>query len=82
MTLCCVLWSRLSNEGGCWTRAASVSELASAMKLNHSFVSRVLRLTLLAPDIIEGILDRRQAEAAQRQELLRNLPECWAEQLS
>ena len=60
---------------------ASVSELAGALKLNHSFVSRVLRLRLLAPDIVEAILDGRQGEAAQRQAMLRSVPECWAEQL-
>ena len=33
---------------------------ASAEKINESYVSRVLRLTLLAPDIVEAILDGRQ----------------------
>jgi hypothetical protein len=71
-------WKRMLDEG----EYASVSELARAMKLNHSFVSRVLKLTLLAPDIVEAILDGRQAEAAQRQDLLHTLPGCWAEQAS
>ncbi len=53
---------------------ASVSELAATRKLNHSFVSRVLRLTLLAPDIVEAVLDGRQVEATQRKDLLHNLP--------
>jgi hypothetical protein len=70
-------WKRMLDEG----EYAGLSDLAAAMRLNHSFVSRVLRLTLLAPDIIEGILDGRQAEGAQRQDLLHNIPGCWAEQL-
>ena len=39
---------------------ATVEELAAAEKINTSYVSRVLRLTLLAPDIVEAILDGRQ----------------------
>jgi hypothetical protein len=35
---------------------ATVEESAAAEKINESYVSRVLRLTLLAPDIVEPIL--------------------------
>lgn len=38
---------------------ASVSDLAKAEKINESYVCRILRLTLLAPDIVETLLDRR-----------------------
>jgi hypothetical protein len=41
---------------------ATINELATAEKINSSYVSRVLRLTLLAPDIVEAILDGRQPE--------------------
>ena len=42
---------------------ATVEEIAAAEKINASYVGRVLRLTLLAPDIVEAILDgRRPAE--------------------
>ena len=61
---------------------ASVSKLAAAKKLNHSFISSVLRLTLLAPVIVEAILDGKQADAAQRQGLLPRVPARWTEQLS
>ena len=40
-----------------WT---TVEEIAAAEKINASYVGRVLRLTLLAPDIVEAILDGRQ----------------------
>ena len=36
--------------------------MAAAEKINASYVSRILRLTLLPPDIVEAILDGRQWE--------------------
>jgi hypothetical protein len=36
--------------------------LAAAENINASYLSRVLRLTLLAPDIVEAILDGRQKD--------------------
>jgi hypothetical protein len=50
-------WRRMLETGA----AATVREIAAAEKINESYVSRVLRLTLLAPDIVEAILDGRQA---------------------
>jgi hypothetical protein len=69
-------WKRQLDDG----EFVTIGELAGAMKLNHTFVSRVLRLTLLAPDLVEVILDGRQAENIDRQKLLHSLPECWVEQ--
>jgi hypothetical protein len=40
---------------------ASVRELAEAERVSLSYLSRILRLTLLAPDIAERILDGRPA---------------------
>jgi hypothetical protein len=37
-----------------------VTEFAEAAKISKSYVSRILRLALLAPDIVEAILDGRQ----------------------
>ena len=51
-------WRRMLEEG----RYGSLNELAAAEKINSAYVSRVLRLTLLAPDIVEAILDGRQPE--------------------
>ena len=39
---------------------ASVSDIARAEKLDRTCVGDVLRLTLLAPDIMEAILNGRQ----------------------
>jgi hypothetical protein len=38
----------------------TIEEIAAAEKINSSYVSRLLRMTLLAPDIVEAILDGRQ----------------------
>jgi hypothetical protein len=43
-------------EGG---EYGSIEELARAEKINPSYLARVLRLTLLAPEIVESILDGR-----------------------
>ena len=51
-------WRRMLEAG----RYGTIDELSTAEKINSSYVSRVLRFTLLAPDIVEAILDRRQPE--------------------
>ena len=43
-------------EGG---EYGSIEELARAEEINPSYLARVLRLTLLAPEIVESILDGR-----------------------
>jgi hypothetical protein len=46
-------WQRMLDEG----RFASVRELAEAERVSLSYISRIVRLTLLAPDIVERILE-------------------------
>jgi DNA-binding IscR family transcriptional regulator len=38
---------------------SSVTEISETEGINKSYVSRILRLTLLAPDIVEAILAGR-----------------------
>jgi hypothetical protein len=38
----------------------TIREIASAEKINESYVGRVLRLTLLAPEIVEAIVGGRR----------------------
>ena len=59
---------------------ATISELAAAEKLDRSFVSHMLRLTLLAPELVEAILDGRQPSTMQLQPLVRGFPVEWERQ--
>ena len=49
-------WRKLLDTGV----YGSIEEMAAAEKINTTYVSRLLRMTLLAPDIVEAILDGRQ----------------------
>lgn len=69
-------WKRLLENG----EFASVAELAAAEKINESYVCRILRLTLLAADIVEAILDGRQPPELQIEILLKPFPVEWSDQ--
>jgi hypothetical protein len=69
-------WRRMLESG----RFGTINELASAEKINSSYVSRLLRLTPLAPDIVEAILDGRQPEGMTLPALLGAFPLEWARQ--
>jgi hypothetical protein len=59
---------------------ATLEDLARARGVAPSYVSRVLRLTLLAPEIVEAILDGRQPAELRLDDLLEGFPLEWAEQ--
>ncbi|MBF0154240.1 MAG: hypothetical protein HQL64_10920 [Magnetococcales bacterium] len=69
-------WLKLLESG----KVASISALAEQEKLDLSYASRVLSLTLLAPDIIEAILDDRQPDVMTWRELRKPFPMIWEEQ--
>jgi hypothetical protein len=69
-------WKRLLEAG----TYRSAQEIADAERIGRSFVNRLLRLTLLAPDIQEAILEGRQAKGMQLEELTRRMPGMWEEQ--
>ena len=66
-------WRKLLETGA----FATVEELAAAEKINPSYVSRVLRLTLLGPDIVEAILDGRQPAAQRTPAQAATVPETY-----
>jgi hypothetical protein len=69
-------WQKLLDEGV----YASVSEIGDAENISKSYVSRILRLALLAPDIVEGILAGTADQALVLERLERPLPASWEEQ--
>ena len=66
-------WRKMLDEGV----HATLEDLARAKRLAPSYVSRILRLTLLAPEIVEAILDGRQPAEVQLDDLLRGFPLEW-----
>ena len=68
-------WRRMLEDG----RFTSVTELAEAEKINQSYLCRVLRLTLLAPDIVEAVLDGRRPEMT-LPKLMKPFPGEWRRQ--
>ncbi|MCX6343458.1 MAG: hypothetical protein NT018_00115 [Armatimonadetes bacterium] len=70
------LWKELIDSG----KFASISELAQAIGLEVSYAARLYRLTLLAPDIIEAILDGREPDGMSMRILSQPIPLDWKEQ--
>jgi hypothetical protein len=69
-------WKRMLDDGN----FASIAELAAAEKINPTYLSRILRLTLLAPDIVEAILDGRQPPSLTLKVAMEPFPIRWDEQ--
>jgi hypothetical protein len=59
---------------------ATVRDLAKAEAINESYLGRVLRLTLLAPKIIEAILEGKQPASLELDDLLKQFPVEWDKQ--
>lgn len=66
-------WKRMLESG----EFATIAELAEREGIAPSYMTRVLRLTLLAPDIIEGILDGKQGPEATLAQVLEPFPLTW-----
>jgi hypothetical protein len=58
----------------------SSAELDKVEKVNDSYLSRLLRLTLLSPAITEAILSGRQTPGLNLTDLLKSVPLDWAKQ--
>jgi hypothetical protein len=69
-------WQRMLDEGA----YATVSEIGDAENISKSYVSRVLRLALLAPDIVEAIVAGHTNQALMLEQLEQPLPASWEEQ--
>ena len=69
-------WKRMLESG----EYATIAELAEREGIAPSYMTRVLRLTLLAPDIVEAILDGKQGPEVTLASLLKPFPVEWAGQ--
>jgi hypothetical protein len=69
-------WKRMLEEG----RYGTVTELAAGEKLDRGYLGKILMLTLLAPDIVEAILDGRQPAELGVHVLRQGFPVEWEEQ--
>ncbi|MBB4053529.1 hypothetical protein GGR20_003191 [Devosia subaequoris] len=71
-------WKRMLESGD----FASISELAEKEGIAFTYMARVLRLSLLAPNIVEAILDGRQKPEVTLARLLAPFPVEWSWQTS
>jgi len=71
-------WKRMLDTG----EFATIAELAEREGIASSYMTRVLRLTLLAPETVEAILDGRQGPEVTLARVLEPFPVEWAQQMS
>lgn len=69
-------WRRLLEDG----RHSSIRELAAAEGVDCAYVGRVLNMTLLAPDLVNAILDDGADQRQCRALLLDGIPRDWVAQ--
>jgi hypothetical protein len=69
-------WRKLLETGVYGT----IEELAAAEKINPSYVSRILRMTLLAPDIVDAVLNGKYSPALTLSALMKPFPIEWKDQ--
>jgi len=60
---------------------ATIEEIAAAENINPSYVSRILRMTLLAPEIVEMIVEGRQPAELTLAKLTKLFPLEWKKQI-
>jgi hypothetical protein len=66
-------WQEMIESG----QAESNSDLARKLKLDQSYIARTIRLTSLAPDLVEAILDGQEPDGLSLRSLRRDLPLSW-----
>lgn len=71
-------WKHMLDSG----EFATIGELAEHEGIAPSYMTRVLRLSLLAPDIVEAILDGRQGLDVTLSQGLEPFPLAWKHQVS
>ena len=69
-------WKRILESGDFTT----IAELAEREGIAPSYMTRVMRLTLLAPDIVDAILDGKQRPEVTLAPMLEPFPLTWQQQ--
>ena len=69
-------WKRMLESG----EFATIAELAAREGITVSYLTRLLRMTLLAPDLVVAILDGRQGLEVTLARLMEPFPAEWADQ--
>ena len=62
-------------------RYAPVTDIARVEKIDRTYVGDILRLTMLAPDIVEAILDGRHSDEVTLPMLMKGFPAEWVAQI-
>jgi len=70
-------WKRMLESG----HFTTIGDLASKEGIAQSYMTRVLRITLLAPDIVEAILDGTQRPEMTLARLLEPFASIWTQQM-
>lgn len=75
-------WHAPSVGSGCWSKReyATAAELAEREGIAPSYMARVLFPTLLAPEIVEAVLERRHGPEVTLAPLLEPFPSEWRAQ--
>ena len=69
-------WAEILETG----QVKSISELARDLEVDGSYVTRILKLTTLAPDIVKAIINGEEPDGLSLARLTRSFPEEWSEQ--
>ena len=69
-------WANILESG----QIKSISELARTLDVDGSYVARILKLTTLAPDIVEALINGEEPNGLSLAKLTQTFPEDWAEQ--
>jgi len=69
-------WKRMLESG----EFATIAELAEREGIAPSYMTRVLRLTLLSPDIVDAILDGKQGSDMTLAQVVEPFADEWAAQ--
>lgn len=69
-------WKRMLESG----EFASISELAEREGIAFTYMARLMRLSLLAPEIVDAIMEGRQPESVTLANMMDPFPLDWKEQ--